>query len=161
MKKNIFGLTCRSGAIRIDSFFAELVLIIPVFAVSCCAALELLSSAARKAEAEEAKAAAIACAQSWCELYSMNGSIEECAEAIFGTEATSGINGVKGVFTLDGGLTAKVSESTEETRNGSMVYGQLCTSEITVSWDGGEITQSAVKYFPYSATIYSEEEEEQ
>ena len=91
----------------------------------------------------------------------MNGSIEECAEAIFGAEATSGINGVKGVFTLDGGLTAKVSESTEETRNGSIVYGQLCTSEITISWDGGEITQSAVKYFPYSATIYSEEEEEQ
>ena len=159
MKKNIFGLTGRGGAIRIDSFFTELVLIIPVFAVSCCAALELLSSAARKAEAEESKAAAIACAQSWCELYSINGSMEECAEAVFGAEATSGIKGVKGVFSLDGGLTARVSESTEETRNGSIVYGQLCISEITVSWDGGEITESSVKYFPYSAIIYSEEEE--
>lgn len=160
MKKNIFGLTGSGGSIKIDSFFTELVLIIPVFAVSCCAALELLSSAAKKAEAEEAKAAAIACTQSWCELYSINGSIEECAEAIFGAEAAAGIKGLNGVFSLDGGLTVKVHEVTEETQNGSVVYGQLCTSEITVSWDGGEITESAVKYFPCSAVIYSEEEEE-
>lgn len=159
MKRNIFGLTGRGGAIRVDSFFAELALIIPVFAVSCCAALELLSSAARKAEAEEAKAAAIACAQSWCELYSINGSMEECAEAVFGEGSASGIKGFGGVFLLDGGLTARVSESTEETRNGSIVYGRLCTSEITVSWDVGELSESAVKYFPYSAIIYSEEEE--
>ncbi len=154
MKKNVFGLKGSGAALRIDSFFAELLLIIPVFAAACCAALSLLSAAAKRAENEEIKAEAIACVQSWCELYSISGSAEQCAAEVFGTD----ISGGEDEFYSDKGFSVDVTESCEEMLSGSLAYGQLFISEITVSWDGGEITESAVKYLPYPEVTDSGEE---
>ena len=89
MRKNIFGIRRADGGILLDSFFTELVLIIPVFAISCCAVLQMFSIAAKAAENRQIKASAIACAQSWCELYSAGRAFEQCAEELFGISGTA------------------------------------------------------------------------
>ena len=59
MRKNIFGIRRADGGILLDSFFTELVLIIPVFAISCCAVLQMFSIAAKTAENRQIKASAL------------------------------------------------------------------------------------------------------
>ena len=135
MRKNIFGIRRADGGILLDSFFTELVLIIPVFAISCCAVLQMFSIAAKAAENRQIKASAIACAQSWCELYSVGRSFEQCAEELFGISGTAIIT--------EGNISIIISEDTEDT-----AYGQMKTSVINIIWQDGEISETAARYEP-------------
>ena len=102
MKKSIFGVPRHNGGIRLDPFFIETALIIPVFAVCCCGILRILGTAADRADHEQTYAAAVACAESWCELYGASGSLELSAEELFGKQAAecciSGMNMAPMIF---------------------------------------------------------------
>lgn len=148
MRKNIFGIRRINGGIVLDSFFTELVLIIPVFAVSCCAVLQMFSIAADTAHNREIKASAIACAQSWCELYSAGRSSVQCAEELFGSVPAFSGTGVilaDSSFSYDpeGDISIIISESSEDTAS-----GQLKTSVINIIWQDGELSESAARYVP-------------
>ena len=136
MRKNIFGIRRADGGILLDSFFTELVLIIPVFAISCCAVLRMFSIAAKTASA-------IACAQSWCELYSAGRSSEQCAEELFGISGTAIITDSSFTYDPEGNISIIISEDTEDT-----AYGQMKTSVINIIWQDGEISETAARYEP-------------
>lgn len=172
MKRSIFDEPRGGGAIRLDPFFIELALIIPVFALCCCSTLQTLGAAARRADREQTYAAAVACAQSWCELYSASGNAELAAEEIFGKKAAERcVHGMSfmipcdkrfGYTTGEGGSTAVyISENISECKRDGLIYGQLLTSDIRIVWDGETVEQRAVYYEPYPLSIPEEQESDE
>ncbi|MBQ5333204.1 MAG: hypothetical protein J6K92_08095 [Oscillospiraceae bacterium] len=169
MKKSIFGVPRHNGGIRLDPFFIETALIIPVFAVCCCGILRILGTAADRADHEQTYAAAVACAESWCELYGASGSLELSAEELFGKQAAecciSGMNmaiPTDDLFTYspkNSSANVFISETIEECITDGLVYGQLFSSDIRIVWDNGEISERAVHYSPYPVVIPAETEE--
>lgn len=169
MKRSIFGEPRRNGAIRLDPFFIETALIIPVFALCCCSTLQTLGAAARRADREQTYAAAVACAESWCELYSASGNTELAAEELFGKNAAeSCIDGMSFMIPCDKLFryspnenegAVYISESIEECGRDGLIYGQLLTSDIRIVWEGGTIEERAVCYDPYPLSIPEEKED--
>lgn len=171
MKRSIFGEPRHNGAIRLDPFFIEIALIIPVFALCCCSTLHTLGAAAKRADREQTYAAAVACAESWCELYSATGSAELAAEEIFGKNAAeSCIDGMSimipcnkrfGYAPNDGGGAVYITETMEECKRDGLIYGQLLTSDIRIVWEGGSVEERAVCYAPFPLCIPDEQENEE
>ncbi|MCI7766833.1 MAG: hypothetical protein MSJ26_02480 [Oscillospiraceae bacterium] len=171
MKRSIFGFPRNKVGIRLDPFFIETALIIPVFAVCCCGILRILGIAAERADHEQTYAAAVACAESWCELYGASGSLELSAEELFGKRAAeSCISGLSAAVPTDelfhyspedSSAAVFISESVEECVSDGLVYGQLFSSDIRIVWDNGEISERAVHYSPYPVVIPTETEETQ
>lgn len=149
MKRNIFGIRRFGGGIAVDTFFAELMIIIPVFAISCCGVLQMFSIAARTAENRRIKASAIACAQSWCELYSAGRDTTECAYELFEglPDNFPGHGAIRAdksfAYDPDGDISVIISESGEDTER-----GRINTSEINIIWSDGELSQAAARYEP-------------
>ncbi|MGN1107304.1 MAG: hypothetical protein ACI4RH_11675 [Huintestinicola sp.] len=170
MKRSIFGEPRRNGAIRLNPFFIETAFILPVFALCCCSTLQTLGAAAKRADSEQTYAAAVACAQSWCELFSASGNTELAAQTLFGNNAAeSCIDGMSFMIPCnkrfkydpnenDGAV--YISESIEECRRDGLIYGQLLTSDIRIIWEGGLIEERAVYYTPYPLSIPEDEEED-
>lgn len=168
MRRSVFGKPSSGGAVRINPFFIETAIILPVFALCCCAVLKTLAVAAQRADNERTYAAAVACAESWCELFSASGSTELAAEELFGEDivkANEGsmsfsipCDGLFGYSPDDGTAAAYITESIEECRAEGLVYGQLITSDICLVWEGGRVEQSAVYYSPYSVSFADESE---
>ena len=167
MKKSIFGIPRNRDGIKLDPFFIETALIIPVFAVCCCGILRILGIAADRADNEQTYAAAVACAESWCELYGNTGSLELSAEELFGKQAAeSCISGMNAVIPADeqfhysenGSAAVFISESVEECCTDGLVYGQLFSADIRIVWDNGEICERAVHYSPYPIAFPAEGE---
>lgn len=170
MKKSIFGEPRRNGAIRLDPFFIEIALIIPVFALCCCSTLNTLGAAAKRADREQSYAAAVACAESWCELYSAVGNAELAVTELFGKNAAdSCIKGMAFVIPCDklfnyapqnGVGAVYISENIEECKRDGLIYGQLLSSDIRIVWEGGTVEERAVCYAPYPLCIPDEQEGE-
>ncbi len=165
MRKSIFTGVRPSGAgIKIDSFFAELALIIPVFAISCCAVLRMLAVSSERAGDEMYKSLSVTLAQSYCELYSECGSMEKAAAEIFGSDIPDELlSSSRCAVPLDKNGTyspssenfaAVITETVEEMTTDGIAYGQLCTSDIRISYEGEEFSCSAVCYIPYKTVIY-------
>ncbi|MGN0638840.1 MAG: hypothetical protein ACI4J0_10750 [Huintestinicola sp.] len=171
MKKSIFGEPRRSGGIKLDPFFIEIALIIPVFALCCCSTLRTLGMAAKRADREQTYAAAVACAESWCELYSATGNAQLAAEELFGKKSAENCSdGMSFMIPCDklfryapgdGGGAVYITESIEECKRDGLIYGQLLTSDIRIVWEGGTVEESAVCYAPYPLCIPDEEEDEE
>ena len=171
MRRSIFGVPRRNGGIRIDPFFIETALIIPVFAICCCGILRILGTAAKRADNEQAYAAAVACAQSWCELYGATGSLELSAEELFGKEAAeSCLSGMSATIPTDelfayspeqSPSAVYITETVEECKRDGLAYGQLFSSDIRIVWENGEISERAVHYSPYPLVIPAETEEQE
>lgn len=170
MKKSIFtGRRESFGGIRIDPFFTELAVIIPVFAMCCCAVLQMLSAASKRAETERLRADAVSLSQSYCEIYSVCGSAEEAAEEVFGKDIPKMLLSKSefavpldsdGKYTAEAPvMTALITESSEDTRKGSLVYGQLMISEIHIVFGGEDFGCDAAYYKPFPAIIYAETED--
>lgn len=168
MKRSIFGEPRRNGGIRLDPFFIEIALIIPVFALCCCSTLQTLGAAARRADREQTYAAAVACAESWCELYSASGNAEFAAEELFGKKAAeSCIDGMSFMIPCNkqfgydpdkNDAAVYISETIEECRRDGLIYGQLLTSDIRIVWEDGTLEERAVFYAPYPLSIPDEQE---
>lgn len=168
MRRSVFGSPNTNGAIRINPFFIETAIILPVFALCCCAVLRTLAAAAQKADNERTYAAAVACAESWCEIFSASGSAELAAEELFGKDIAHQnkgnmsfvipCDGLFGYSPDDRSSAVYISESIEECTNEGLVYGQLITSDIRLVWEGGTVEQSAVFYSPYSLSFAAETE---
>lgn len=168
MKISIFGEPRRNGAIRLNPFFIETALILPVFALCCCSTLQTLGAAAKRADREQTYAAAVACAESWCELFSASGNTELAAKELFGKNAAeSCIVGMRFMIPCDKRFryapdendgAVYISESIEECKRDGLIYGQLFTSDIRIVWEGGTIEESAVYYAPYPLSIPEDEE---
>lgn len=171
MKKSIFGEPRHNGGFKINPLFIEIAVIIPVFALCCCSTLRTLSAAAKRADREQTYAAAVACAESWCELYSAAGSAEIAAEELFGRNAADNcVNGMSFMIPCDklfkyspesGGGAVYITEKIEECKRDGLIYGQLLTSEIRIVWDGGTVEETAVHYAPYPLCIPEDSEAEE
>lgn len=168
MRRSVFGKPDSNGAIRINPFFIETAIILPVFALCCCAVLRTLAVAAQRADNERTYAAAVACAESWCELFSASGSTELAAEELFGNDAAKANEDSMSfvipcdrlfAYSPDNGTAAVyITESIEECKCNGLIYGQLITSDISLVWEGGRVEQSAVYYSPYSVSFADESE---
>lgn len=171
MKRSIFGEPRHNGAIRLDPFFIEIALIIPVFALCCCSTLRTLGAAAKRADREQTYAAAVACAESWCELYSATGSTELAVGEIFGKNAAENcIGGMSFMIPCDKLFryapnetdgAVYITENIEECKRDGLIYGQLLTSDIRIVWKGGTVEERAVCYAPYPLCIPDEQENEE
>ncbi len=166
MRKSIFDSSAvRSPAIRIDSFFAELAIVIPVFAVSCCGVLKMLAVSAERAYSEEIRASSVSCVQSLCEIYSVCGNIDTTVVEMFNENAAQCCSeGISYVIPVDGKLdynennpdyTVRLSETVEDARRDNIVYGQLRTLRITLEYSdsSGGFSEEAVFYEPLAAVI--------
>lgn len=162
VKRSIFtGSRPVGGGIRIDSFFAELSIVIILFSVSCCAVLQMLAVSGERADYEKAKAAAVSAAQSYCELYSTVGNMEITGNEVFGGEdSMQDLQEMEIPLDSRGKRTDKtaymtvfISEREQETEYDGLVYGLMYTSDIRIAYRGGEFSASSVCYKPYAAVI--------
>ncbi|MCM1523030.1 MAG: hypothetical protein NC120_01115 [Ruminococcus sp.] len=165
MKRSIFGTRGTALGVTVDSFFTELALAMPVFALCCCAVLQMLAVSRGRARTEETKAAAIACAQSWCDIYRGCGSAEKAAEELFGELPAECMDGSSFAVPADmcrkyfpdrSDITIKITEKTEDSGRNGIVCGQLYTSDIQILWQDGEISASSVCYNPFPAVVHTE-----
>lgn len=171
MKRSVFGVPRMSGGIKLNSFFIETSLIIPVFALCCCCILRLLCVAAERADNEQTYAAAVACAESWCELYGAAGSSEEAVRELFGSQvAEDCLSGMSINIPADKSIryspdeahaSVFITEKVEECTSEGLAYGLLLTSDIRIVWDNGEISERAVHYSPYPFVVPAGEEGEE
>lgn len=168
MKNSIFGTTRVSHGGAPDSFFIELALSVLVFAVCCCAVLQMLAISRERAVTEETKAAATACAQSWCDIYRICGNADTAAEELFGELPPECSNGSLIVIPADinckyspdnGHITVIITETTHDSATDNIVYGQLYTSDIRIIWRDGEINASSACYKPFATVVHTGTEE--
>lgn len=168
MRKSVFGIKRAAAPLRLNPLFIEIAVIIPIFAVCCCSVLYILRAAAERADREQCHTAALACAESWCELYGATGELELSARELFGDEAAeSCINGMEIFIPMDSGFSydpeestasVRITESIEECERDGLVYGNMCRSEIHILWADGEIRETAAHYAPYPTAFRIDEE---
>lgn len=168
MRRSVFGNRKAARIGRTESFFIEVAVAVPVFALCCCAVLYMLAQAAERADHANMTARAAAYVQSWCELYSATGSSETAAAELFGEDAEKYRSGVDYYIPVDmdfvcceGSPAAHVSvkERSRDASRDELVYGLISEITVTVIYDGGQISADAVYYEPYDAVINLETEE--
>lgn len=168
MKGSIYGASKAVSQKGLDPFFIELSLSVLVFAVCCCAVLQMLAISRERAVTEETKAAAVACAQSWCDIYRGCGNAELAAEELFGELPPECSNGSQFVIPVDihcayspdnSRIHVIITEKAEDSGTGGIVCGQLYTSDIQIIWQGGEISASSACYKPFAAVVHTVTEE--
>lgn len=166
--KNIFSLKKHHSQIRFDPFFIELAIILPVFAICCCAVLKMLAVSSERAKAEEMRASALTLAGSYCEVYGVCGNMERAAAEVFADVPEEILQRNEAVFMTDScgkysengdGLLISVRERSEDVSRDGMIYGVMMYSDITIISGYNETSSSSCCYKPMAAVIGLGEEE--
>ncbi|MGN1090430.1 MAG: hypothetical protein ACI4Q6_08520 [Huintestinicola sp.] len=166
--KNIFSMKKKHPLIRFDPFFIELAIILPVFAICCCAVLKMLAVSSERAKAEEMRASALTLASSYCEVYGVCGSMERSAAEVFADVPEEILQRNEAVFMTDicgrygengDELMISVTERSEDVFRDGMIYGVMMYSDITITSKYNEMSSSSCCYKPMAAIIGFGEEE--
>ncbi len=145
--------------------FIEIAIIIPVFAVCCCAVVQMLLTASQRSENENLYALSISSAQSYCEIYRAAPDAAAAAREIFGENIPDDrLKGDKYVLGLDkNGIYTDTTASMYAIIAQNKQYtdtGTVFTSSVQIIYDDGKFTAQASCYIPSPdyITVVSEEE---
>lgn len=167
--KNIFSVKKKQPMIRFDPFFIELAIILPVFAICCCAVLKMLAVSSERARAEEMRTSALTLASSYCEVYGVCGSMERAAAEVFSDVPEDILQRSEACFMTDScgryvvnddELMISVTERSEDISCDGMIYGVMMYSDITITSRYSDISSSSCCYKPMAAIISSGKEGE-